>query len=530
MDLISQHEKMNLTRTITNGVAHHFTWFIGVYFLLFVIVRLLMTSTASLDESEQIMLAQYFAWGYNAQPPLYTWLLQLLFKVVGTSILGLTILKSTLLFIAYLFVYKTGKLLTNNELKASLGSLSLMLLSQIIWGAQVDQTHTVLLTTATSMTLYYFFKIALNQAKGGDFVLFGISAAIGLLAKYNFVLILIGLTATASAITSFRGRFMQKRLFISIAVCLTIVLPHFIWFLSHFDLATSRSIERMHGTQTGEWLTDALSGLTDLSFSFVAFLSPFWLIFLGLFRKELQRDDSLGTKAISVYIATLLILLVIIILATGTTNIKERWLQPYLYILPLFMFMQTSLERINSKVRIYIWTSLGMSLLVAVVMLATPRVIDLREKPSRTNYPFKQLAYQLKDIIKKDTLIYAEDMFIGGNLLLSFPDVTAITASIPLQPYTIGNDVVVVYHQTAPKEFLDKLSATGFTCKASSIEEKYTYSNKQTYELDIVRCQKDIPRTQLNASPSSRYSGPTPGRLHAPRPRQGSNHGAALPR
>lgn len=475
---------------ITNGVTRHFPLFIGIYFTLFVVVRLVMTSTVSVDESEQIMLSQYFAWGYNAQPPLYTWLLQLLFELFGISIFGLALLKSMLLFIAYFFVYKTGKLLTGNEIKASLAALSLMLLSQIIWGAQVDQTHTVLLTSATSMAFYYFFKIALEKSYFLDFVLLGISAAVGLLAKYNFVLVLIGLTATALLISSYRKQLFHVKILLSIIVCFLVVLPHLLWFLSHIDLATSRSIERMHGIQTGVWLTDVFSGLKDLVISTVAFVTPFWLIFLTLFRKDLRRDSSQETKAILIYIGTLLFLLALIILATGTTNIKERWLQPYLYIFPLLLFMQTSLEKITNNVRIHIFTSLGMALFVAVIMMTAPRMIDHRGKPSRTNFPFKEISYRLKDTVNATSLIHAEDMFIGGNLLLSFPSATVVTPSLPLQPYTVRDDIVIAFHKHAPKEFLDELNDADFVCKGFSIEENYRHSKEQTYTLNIIRCQE----------------------------------------
>jgi len=490
MDNVCFPAGLFLMRIITNGVTRHFALFIGVYFTLFVVVRLVMTSTASVDESEQIMLAQYFAWGYNAQPPLYTWLLQLLFELFGITIFGLALLKSMLLFIAYFFVYKTGKLLTCNEIKASLAALSLMLLSQIIWGAQVDQTHTVLLTSATSMAFYYYFKIALGKSHIVDFVLLGISAAIGLLAKYNFVLVLAGLTTTALLIPSYRKRLFQIKTFISIAVCSIAILPHLLWFLSHIDLATSRSIERMYGIQSGVWLTDTFSGLKDLFIATVAFITPFWLIFLALFRKDWQRDSSQETKAILIYIGAVLYLLILIILATGTTNIKERWLQPYLYIFPLLLFMQTSLKQVTYNVRIYIFTSLGMALFIAVIMIAAPRMIDHRGKPSRTNFPFKEISYQLQDTVNGGSLIYAEDMFIGGNLLLSFPNVTVITPSLPMQPYTIRDDVVIAYRKHAPKQFLEKLNDAGFVCKGSSIEENYRHSEEQTYTLSIIRCHK----------------------------------------
>ena len=158
---------------VVNFMTQRFPFFIVAYFAIQIIIRLLTSSIVVLDESEQIMLSQYFSLGYNEQPPLYTWLQMGVFKVFGISVFGLSLLKNILLCLTYLYMYKLGLLLLNDKLKASLGALSLMLIPQLVWDAQVDQTHTVLLTTATTLTLYYFFKIAIENASVSNFILFG---------------------------------------------------------------------------------------------------------------------------------------------------------------------------------------------------------------------------------------------------------------------------------------------------------------------------------------------------------------------
>ena len=476
---------------VVDGIIRYFPFFIGVYFLLQVGLRLLITDSAVLDESEQIMLAQYFAWGYNAQPPLYTWLQRGVFELVGVSIFGLALLKNLLLFLTYFFVYKIGKLLTNSEIKSALAALSLMLLPQIIWGAQVDQTHTVLLTSATAMTLYYYFKIATGGSGRLDFILFGIVASVGLLAKYNFVLVLIALAGTALLLPSYRQQFLQKKLIISILIGAVAVLPHFIWFLSHLDLATARTVGRMNVSQTGENWQDTLHGLKDLFVSFIAFVSPFWLLFFGFFYKKWQRDSSVGTKAIIFYMIIVFIFLFVMIAITGVTNIKERWLQPYLFLFPLVLFMQTSLEEVDKKVRIYIYMTLSIALTVALIMIARPMIIDIKGKASRANYPYQKVSQVLASVIDDKTIIYAEDKFIGGNLHLFFPETTVITPSLPLQPYTLRDEVVLVYQENEPREFLLKLQEEQFTCKESAvIKEFYIYSKKLYYSINYKICRK----------------------------------------
>ena len=70
---------------------------IGVYFAVQVAVRVFISPSLGKDEAEQVLLAQEWAWGYGSQPPLYTWMAILLFRVFGEGVLALALLKNLLL-------------------------------------------------------------------------------------------------------------------------------------------------------------------------------------------------------------------------------------------------------------------------------------------------------------------------------------------------------------------------------------------------------------------------------------------------
>ena len=72
---------------------------LAIYFSLQIVLRLITSSTTDLDESQQLVLTQQFHWGYGPQPPLYTWLQILVFKILTPSILGLSLLKNLLLIL-----------------------------------------------------------------------------------------------------------------------------------------------------------------------------------------------------------------------------------------------------------------------------------------------------------------------------------------------------------------------------------------------------------------------------------------------
>lgn len=471
-------------------ITQRFPLFIIGYFIFQIMVRLLTTNIAVLDESEQIMLSQYFSLGYNEQPPLYTWLQMGVFKLTGTSIFGLSLLKNTLLCLTYLFTYQLGMLLMEDKLKASLSAVSLFLFPQMVWDAQVDQTHTVFLTTATAMTVYLFFYIAKKEEiSWWYFIFFGISAGVGLLAKYNFVLVLVALGGVALLLPEYRKRFYTKSLLLAILIAFCMVLPHFLWFISHLDVATNRTVERMSAGQTGSHIINFLKGSGDLVLSTLVSLLPFGLFFTVYFKKRFVWQTNFETKALMGYVAIIFAFLFLMVALSGTTHIKERWLQPYLVLVPLFLFLHV--KHIDAKfMRRFVLISLVAPIIVSLIVLIRPWLIDVRGKPTRASYPFEEVSMLMKEqlVPAKNRLFYAEDKYFGGNLKLFFPDATVITPSLPHQPYQLGKEVVVFWENEKPADFIEMLIVKGYSCEAYTQKIAFQKSKKLFFEDTYMRC------------------------------------------
>ena len=68
-------------------------------------LRLAVNPTLALDDAEQALFTQHWAWGYQLrQPPLYTWLLLPVAEAVGTGVVAISILRYAL-FGLYLVVF-----------------------------------------------------------------------------------------------------------------------------------------------------------------------------------------------------------------------------------------------------------------------------------------------------------------------------------------------------------------------------------------------------------------------------------------
>ena len=111
--------------------------FVLCYFAFQTILVTVVSNGAGLDDAEQLANIGYLDWGYGgSQPPLYTWITNLVASVLGTSMLTLQIVKFSILASLFLSVYGAMRLLGFSRIVASAGMLGLFLIPQIGWESQ----------------------------------------------------------------------------------------------------------------------------------------------------------------------------------------------------------------------------------------------------------------------------------------------------------------------------------------------------------------------------------------------------------
>lgn len=471
---------------ISDVILTRFPLFIVGYFILQVIVRLLTTDSVVIDESEQVMLTQYLALGYNSQPPLYTWLQKAVFLVFGENILAISLLKNATLLAIYLFTYKAALLASKDREKAALSAFGLLFLPQLIWEAQIDQIHTVLLTASAAALFCTFFYTMEKQNLKGFFFL-GVVCACGVLAKYNFVVVIAALLLSALAIREYREKIVRGRLLLSILVAALLTLPHFLWFFTNLRLATSETMDRMSVDTKGTYLADILHGGGELVLSCIAFTVIFLLFFFIFFGRKAKLTRNAPANLLLLYTIATFLSVVIVILVTQATNIKERWLQPYLFLSPMLLFLMTDPRQVERK-RFHGFLATGL-VFCAVVLLVIPLrvlLVDLGSKPHRENYPFAELSRQISEAGFDGGLILTEDKFVGGNLKLRFQDSTVITPSLPLQPFKPAAKTLIVWQKTNPIGYLKGMDL-GTSSGVKQISAPFTNSKKFTctYHIEV---------------------------------------------
>jgi lipopolysaccharide core galacturonosyltransferase RgtB len=435
-------------------LSHLLPVILAAYGLLHILIRLVISAGAELDEAEQLLLSQSFAIGYTDQPPLYTWLLIGFEAVFGVDILSLAILKNLLLFITHLCLFLAARIVLNDTSLAALTSLSLWLVPQIAWESHRDLTHSVLVTSVSS-GFFYVMVTLLHAGRTRHYLLLGLLIGLGALSKHSFLIFAAALFAAVLGQREMRNRLLDRRMLLVCAVAGLLILPHFLWQLGHFRLDTSPMTRKLALHSGMQSVIAIAPGFGKLVWASVRFLSPFWLICVLTFPQLVTRRIS-GASPRDQYRRMLerFFLMVFVILAAavilfGVTHFKDRWMQPFLFLAPLYVFVRLQCLGGIAPRRLHIFA--GVLAISGVVFLIAPLaqawVAPWFGMYSRLHAPFEVVARELREVGFRHGTIVAETTFLGGNLRLVFPTSRVVTPAIlsgmRVNPQNTGQCLVV---------------------------------------------------------------------------------------
>jgi Dolichyl-phosphate-mannose-protein mannosyltransferase len=410
---------------------------LGLYALAHILIRLVISDGAELDEAEQLLLSQSIALGYTEQPPLYTWLLIGFEAIFGVDILALAILKNLLLVITQLCLFLAARIVLNDVYLAFLTSLSLWLVPQIAWESHRDLTHSVLVTSFCSGWFYAMVTLV-RAGQTRHYLMLGLLLGLGALSKHSFLLFAAALGAAVLSQRAMRHRLLDRRMLLACALAALVVLPHLLWLLGHVHLGsspTTRKLELHSGMQS---VMAIATGLGKLIWASVRFLTPLWLICLLTF-PQLATWRFAGPASRQPYRQTLARFFLIVfallsaaVILFGVTHFKDRWMQPLLFLAPLYVFVR--LQDIGGiapdRLRMFACVLAFFGLVFLAAPLAQAWVAPWFGMYSRLHAPFEDIARQLREAGFGRGTIVAETTFIGGNFRLMFPTSHVVTPEV----------------------------------------------------------------------------------------------------
>jgi Dolichyl-phosphate-mannose-protein mannosyltransferase len=389
-------------------------------------VRLLLSPSLIPDEADVALFSQSFAWGYSEQPPLYSWLVCIVVRALGLSVFTVTLVKLVVLGLIFLVHHTVARQVVRDERLALLAAGSLFLLPTFAWNSVNYLTHTLLLCVI-ALAVVHRVLVLPERRWWGSYALLGLFVGLGVLSKYNFVVLAAALFLAVLACPPYRRCLLDWRLLLAGAVAALVVLPHFLWAMEHREeiwglLAAKTGVGEggsLHGLWKGMWnllvsniFLLVLPLVGTLALVFRPGLKPLW-------EPPVARSD--GCRLLERFFLATLVLLTLQVLG-GTTRFHERWLQPFVLLVPVWLFSRLqgiSLPRY--RVRAYVAVLGCLALLVTGGQAARIWLGSVDDGVYPLQMSFDEASEQLSDEGFGRAAIVTSDRVVGGNLCLCFP-------------------------------------------------------------------------------------------------------------
>lgn len=389
----------------------------SLYFALNALTQGWVSPTADLDQAQQLVLSQNWNLGYGTQPPLYTWLVNILFAITGPSLWVLLALKSLLLSLLAAGILAIGRELGFDGKRQLMALAGLALIPQVIWEAQRDLTHSLLATLVASWTLWSLLRLW-RTPDWRHHLMFGLLAGLGLLSKYNFAVFLLALALAVLFTPAFRRQLLGPGLALSALAALGLVLPHLLWVLGHAGqaLASSHKLALQQSFSLAGPVAVILAVLAFLGPLLVAAVLSGWPTVRSAPLKPPEPKEEAPTRLLWRLALAVLIILLLFVMITGASHVKDRWLQPLLFFVPL-LIAQLSLAR----PRWLLGLGSAAALVAALLLPGRTLMAAWTGKLSRPNLPYAELGADLRRVIGQPDVLIAGRELLAGNLRLAFP-------------------------------------------------------------------------------------------------------------
>lgn len=434
---------------------------LAIYFGLHVLTRSLVSPNLQLDEAEQFVINQTWRLGYGSQPPLYDWMQHALFEMLGANIFALSLLKNIALFGVYVFTYLAARGILSSARLAILATAALLFFPQIAWESQRDQSHLVLATACAAATLFIYVRL-LKTKSAKWYALFGAAVACGFLAKYNYLLLPVSLIVATLCARSLRGALLTPKILIAPGVFLLVTAPHLFWMLQNQAAVASQSYKFVMTGELGS--KSALAGVFQLVKAFVALGIVPLLIFSPFLIKAGRNNSAQINRFLPLLLKTFAAgfgLLLILVLAEHVTYLRDRWIQPLLFALPIFLVGRVHEQLTGRHIRGLLILAAVVAIAVLVALNGTVVGANVINRPHNLNIPYAALAGELRAGGFESGSIVANGFLLGGNLKKQFRASRVIVPELdehtpPERPMLI---VWSARTEDLPRQFLDYAAA-----------------------------------------------------------------------
>ena len=402
------------------NINNLFYIFITSHLIIWTLVPTLTNHNLPLDTIEALAWGSSLDWGFNKHPPASAFFAEVFYQIFGSNDWAYYLLSQIFVVISFFVVWKFSEEFFSDKIYSL---LSVLLLEGIYFYNFTTPEFNVNVCQLPfwSLSVFYAWKGFKNN-KTIDWLLFGIFAAIGILSKYLFIYLLIGMDVFL-AYAFIKKRFNYKS-FISLIPFLLILLPHLIWLKENDYITIAYGL---HRTATGDqiFLDHLIHPIMFLGKQ-IGILIPFFLMCLFAISKFKIKINFKDPKLL--FLLTINIVPILLMFLTSMImgiKIRTMWMTPfYLFfgVLIIYIFQaQINLIKLKSFAMVF--------LILFIFSPFTYAYVSIIETNKRTDYQGKIEAEKAKEYYinsgyEDPIIIVKGNEWIAGNLsyhLLSRP-------------------------------------------------------------------------------------------------------------
>ena len=389
-----------------------FNLFLVSHLLIWTLIPYLSNKNLPLDVIEALAWGSNLDWGFEKHPPLSAFFPEIFYQLFGSQDWAYYLLSQIFIIISFIITFKLAKEFLKNETYAL---ISIFLLEGIYFYNFTTPEFNVNVCQIPfwSLTIYYAWQ-SFKTDKIHNWIFLGLFAGLGVLAKYLFVYLLLGIKLFFIYWLSKKKKFNFKY-FIPIIVLLLVLSPHFIWLVENDYKSIAYGLKRTD-LQEGTLLNHLIYPLKFI-LKQAGILIPFFILFGLLLKKFKFKINQSDEKSIFLFFVTLVpIFLIIITSIVFAINIRTMWITPfYLFFGLFFVYFFKSSINLNSLNRFFI----GF-LFVFILSPSIYLYISHSKNNKRTDYPGKEIAKLVQNRWEKNFInnisIVVGDEWVAGNL------------------------------------------------------------------------------------------------------------------
>ena len=373
---------------MTKNPSKIFFLFLIVHLLTWTLIPSLTNNNLPLDTIEALAWGSNLDWGFNKHPPFSAFAVEVFYQIFGSQDWAYYFLSQIFVLVAFFVVYKFSEEIFNNQ---KLALLSVILLEGIYFYNFTTPEFNVNVAQLPfwALTIYYTWR-CIKHDKASDYVILGIFAGLGILSKYLFIYLIIGVKLVFIYFIRKGRKIKSSHYFIAGPITLVILLPHLIWLTENNYVTMFYGLQRAAGE--GDFLDHLTYPLIFLSKQ-ISLLIPFLLMSFFLIKKIKFKINLKDEKLVFILLTTITPIFFILVTSMVLgARIRTMWMTPfYLFVGTLIIYLFKSQINLNKLKK---FTSVFIILFLFSPFLYT--YISITQTDKRTDFPGKEKAKKVQ--------------------------------------------------------------------------------------------------------------------------------------